>query len=41
MAAMKSIGFASEEIISLEKETNWFDYLSNNVKFESSTSKYL
>lgn len=35
MAAMKSLGFTSEEIINNDREINWFEYLLSNVRFES------
>lgn len=41
MAAMKAIGLASEDIINQPDGTNWFTYLSDNLKFESPKPNYL
>ncbi|CAD8093671.1 unnamed protein product [Paramecium sonneborni] len=41
MAAMKALGFASEDLIKVDREMSWFEYLLSNVRFESCSSKYL
>ena len=41
MAAMKALGFASEDVIKVDREMNWFEYLLSNVRFESCSTKNL
>jgi saccharopine dehydrogenase (NADP+, L-glutamate forming) len=41
MAAMKALGFTSEDVIKIDREMNWFEYLLSNVRFESCSSNYL
>lgn len=41
MAAMKALGFASEDIIKIDREMSWFEYLLSNIRFESCSSNYL
>ena len=41
MAAMKALGFASEETIKVDREMSWFEYLLSNIRFESCSTNFL